>query len=128
DAAAGKGTLGRNLTHQVSQFTPVVLDRQLYGDMGAGGLGATVADFDGDHGLEPGVLRGGHIRVSSTGDTPIASFGRIPAGETKSSWGSAWKKAAIEWYDRAANITCEAESLPYRQNFLDLDPAYTDKF
>ena len=128
DAAAGKGTLGRNLTHQVSQFTPIFLDRQLYGYMGAGGLGVTVADFDGDHGLEPGVLRGGHIRVSSTGDTPISSFGRIPAGETKSSWGSAWKKLAIEWYDRAANITCEAESLPYRQNFLDLDPAYTDKF
>ena len=128
DAAARKGTLGRNLTHQVSQFTPIFLDRHLYGYMGAGGLGITVADFDAGHALEPGVLRGGHIRVTSTGDTPITSFGRMPAGETKSNWGSVWKQAAIGWYDRAASITSEAESLPYRQNFLDLDPTYTDKF
>jgi gluconate 2-dehydrogenase alpha chain len=128
DATTGKGTLGRNLTHQVSQFTPIFLDRQVYGYMGAGGLGATVADFDGERGLEAGVLRGGLIRMSSGGDTPIASFGRMPAGEAKSNWGSAWKKAAIEWYDRAANISCETESLPYRQNFVDLDPTYTDKF
>ena len=80
--------------------------------------------------LDPssGVLRGGHIRVTSTGDTPITSFGRIPPGEAKANWGSAWKKAALQWYDRAANITCETEHLPYRHNFVDLDPVYTDKF
>ena len=129
DPATGKGTAGRNFTHQVSQFTPIFLDRPLNGFMGAGGLGVTIADFDGAR-VDPssGVLRGGHIRVTSTGDTPISTFGKIPQGEAKANWGSAWKKAALQWYDRAANITCETEHLPYRHNFVDLDPVYTDKF
>ncbi len=130
DAVSGKGTLGRNLTHQVGQSTPIFLDRRLNAFMGAGGLGVTMSDLDGDFGLDPsaGVLRGGQIRVSSTGDGPISTFGRIPPGEAAANWGSAWKKAALNWYDRAANITCEAEHLPYRHNFVDLDPTYTDKF
>jgi gluconate 2-dehydrogenase alpha chain len=98
--------------------------------MGAGGLGATLADFDGDFGLDPafGILRGGHIRISSGGEAPIASFGRIPPGEAETTWGSAWKKAAVKWWDHSASITSEAEHLAYRQNYIDLDPTYTDKF
>jgi gluconate 2-dehydrogenase alpha chain len=130
DPSTGKGTLGRNLTHQVSHATPIFLDRPLNGFMGAGGLGATLADFDGDFGLDPsfGILRGGHIRIASGGEAPIASFGRIPPGETEANWGSAWKKAALKWWDRSASITSEAEHLAYRQNYIDLDPTYTDKF
>jgi gluconate 2-dehydrogenase alpha chain len=130
DPASGKGALGRNVTHQVSQFTPIFLDHRLHGYMGAGGLGVTVADFDGERGMDAAFnsLRGGHLRVTSGGDTPIAAFGRIPPGAAPSNWGSAWKKSALDWYDRAANITCEAESLPYRHNFVDLDSTYTDKF
>ena len=98
--------------------------------MGAGALGVTLSDFDGDHGLDPasGILRGGHIRMTSGGEAPISSFGRIPPGEVKSNWGSEWKKAALQWHDRVATITCEAEHLAYRHNFVDLDPTYTDKF
>ena len=130
DPATGKGSLGRNLTHQVSAATPIFLDRPLNGFMGAGGLGVTVADFDGDFGLDPafGILRGGHIRIQSGGEAPISSFGRIPPGETPATWGSAWKKAALKWWDHAASISNECEHLAYRQNFLDLDPTYTDKF
>ena len=126
----GKGTLGRNLTHQVSQATRVFLDKPLNAFMGAGGLGIGISDFDGKEGLDgsPGVLAWGNIRVMSTGDGPIASFGVIPPGETKSDWGSEWKKAALDWHDRVASITTEAEHLAYRQNYLDLDPTYTDKF
>ncbi|HEV3200242.1 MAG TPA: GMC family oxidoreductase, partial [Bryobacteraceae bacterium] len=130
DPSTGKGTLGRNLTHQVSHATPIFLDRPLNGFMGAGGLGATIADFDGDIGLDSsfGILRGGHIRIASGGEAPIASFGRIPPGEADANWGSAWKKAALKWWDRSASITSEAEHLAYRQNYIDLDPTYTDKF
>jgi gluconate 2-dehydrogenase alpha chain len=130
DPSTGKGTLGRNLTHQVSAATPIFLDRPLNAFMGAGGLGVTLADFDGDFGLDPafGIMRGGHIRIASGGEAPIASFGRIPPGETDASWGSAWKKAALKWWDRSASITSEAEHLAYRQNYIDLDPTYTDKF
>jgi gluconate 2-dehydrogenase alpha chain len=130
DPATGKGTLGRNLTHQVSAATPVFFDRPLNAFMGAGGLGVTVADFDGDFGLDPafGILRGGHMRIQSGGEAPISSFGRIPPGETDTTWGSGWKKAALKWWDRSATITNESEHLAYRQNYLDLDPMYTDRF
>jgi gluconate 2-dehydrogenase alpha chain len=129
DPAAGKGTVGRNLTHQVSQATRVFLDKPLNAFMGAGGLGIGISDFDGKEGLDasPGVLRGGNIRLMSTGEGPIASFGMIPPGETPSDWGSDFKKAALAWHDRVASISTEAEHMAYRQNFLDLDPTYTDK-
>jgi gluconate 2-dehydrogenase alpha chain len=98
--------------------------------MGTGGLGIGISDFDGKEGVDgyPGVLRGGNIRVMSTGEGPIASFGQLPPDTVKSNWGSEWKKAAIEWYDRSAAIGSEAEHLAYRQNYVDLDPAYTDKY
>jgi gluconate 2-dehydrogenase alpha chain len=130
DPATGKGTLGRNLTHQVSNFTQIFLDRPLNAFMGAGGLGMTLADFDGDFGLDPalGVLRGGHIRVTSGGEAPISSFGRFPPGEAQANWGSAWKRASLNWWDRSTSITNECEHLAYRHNFIDLDPTYTDRF
>jgi gluconate 2-dehydrogenase alpha chain len=130
DPAAGKGTLGKNLTHQVSAATRVFLDKPLNGFMGAGGLGYGISDFDGKEGVDAflGVLRGGNIRLMSTGEGPIASFGAVPPGEVKSDWGSEWKKAALAWHDRSANINSEGEHLAYRQNYLDLDPTYTDQY
>ena len=64
----------------------------------------------------------------STGEGPIASFGMIPPGEVEAEWGAEWKKAALEWHDRVASISTEAEHMAYRQNYLDLDPTYTDKY
>lgn len=129
DPATGKGTTGKNLTHQVSQATRVFFDKPLNAFMGAGGLGIGISDFDGKEGLDgyPGVLRGGNIRVMSTGEGPIASFGAVPPGEASSDWGADWKKAALRWHDRAASITSEAEHMAYRQNYVDLDPTYTDQ-
>jgi gluconate 2-dehydrogenase alpha chain len=129
DPATGKGATGRNLTHQVSQSTRVFFDKPLNAFMGAGGLGIGISDFDGKEGLDgyPGVLRGGNIRVMSTGEGPIAGFGAIPPGEAKEDWGAEWKKAALRWHDRAAAITSEGEHMAYRQNYVDLDPTYTDQ-
>lgn len=131
DPATGKGTLGKNLTHQVNAQVQVFCDKPLNAFMGSGGLGYAIGEFAGDPaGLDSssGILRGSEIRAASTGEAPIASFGRIPAGETKSDWGSDWKKAALNWHDRVGQITCEAAHLAYRQNYMDLDPTYTDKF
>jgi gluconate 2-dehydrogenase alpha chain len=130
DPATGKGTLGKNLTHQVSQTTRIYFDKPLNAFMGAGGLGIGISDFDGKEGVDshPGVLRGGNIRVMSGGDTPIASFGQIPSGSAPRDWGSEWKKAGIEFHDRAAAVSSEAEHLSYKQNCLDLDPTYKDKY
>jgi gluconate 2-dehydrogenase alpha chain len=130
DSTTNKGTLGKNLTHQVSHGVHLYFDKPLNNFMGAGGLGLGLADFEGDLDQKeaPGVMVGGAIRATSGGEGPIGSFGRIPEGESKSNWGSDWKKSAINWYDRAGEIMAEAAHLAYRQNFMDLDPVYTDKF
>jgi gluconate 2-dehydrogenase alpha chain len=130
DPASRQGTLGKNLTHQVLRRTPVFLDQPLNAFMGSGALGTWVPDVDGDRGLtgSEGILRLGAIMVQSTGDRPIAAFGRMPLGTTTSTWGSKWKAAALRWYDRNAFIFFVGEHLSWRQNFMDLDPVYTDKF
>jgi gluconate 2-dehydrogenase alpha chain len=53
----------------------------------------------------------------------------VPAGEVSRTWGSAWKKAAIEHWDRIGpGVEMRGEHFAYRQNFMDLDPTYTDKW
>ena len=42
-------------------------------------------------------------------------------------WGPEWKKASLNWYDKVGQITCEAAHFAYRENYIDLDPTYTDK-
>src|SRR3989442_733310 len=131
DPNTRKGTLGRNLTHQVGTNTRVILDKPLNAFMGAGELGSRISDFDGDIGFtgaKGGPLRLGMIALSINGRPPIGSFGIMPQGASKSNWGSEWKKAALEWTDRSAAIGLAGEHLAWRQNYMDLDPSYTDKF
>jgi gluconate 2-dehydrogenase alpha chain len=130
DPATAKGTLGKNLTHQVGGATTrIFFDRPLNAFMGTGALGQMIADFDGDHAFDTpeGPVRGGTISVGSSGNRPIASFGGYPAGAAKSNWGSEWKAASLEWRDKISGIGFTGEHLAYRQNFMDLDPVYTDK-
>ena len=129
DSETGKGTVGKNVTYQGGSSTSVFFDRPLNGFMGAGGLGIAFADMDGDR-VPPnsGLLRGGIVMLSTYGNRPIASFGTFPPGETKSNWGREWKKAALRWHDKVANIGFHCEHLPYRGHAVDLDPNYTDCF
>jgi gluconate 2-dehydrogenase alpha chain len=130
NAAAGKGTLGKNLTHQVDGNVRVFLNQPLNAFMGTGALGMRISEFDGDHGLtgSEGLLRMGTIGVLSNGNRPIDSFDASPRGSANANWGAGWKAAALKWRDRNAVIALAGEHLSYRQNFMDLDPTYTDKF
>ena len=98
--------------------------------MGSGAVCTRISDCDGDRSLtgDEGVLRLGAIQAASQGDRPIDTFGIMPRGTVSANWGSEWKAAAINWYDRTAVIVFAGEHLAWRQNFMDLDPTYTDKF
>jgi gluconate 2-dehydrogenase alpha chain len=135
DPETGKGSLGKNLTHTGpggSADQQLVFKEKLNSFMGSGGMGTLIADYDADHGFDPakGFLRGGVFSMSGTrGVLPIESFGAVPAGEVSRTWGSDWKKAAVLYHDRIVRpggIT--GEHVAYRQNYMDLDPAYTDKW
>jgi len=129
DPATGRGTVGSNLTHQVSTAAATVFfDQPLNRFMGSGSAGILMSDFDGDafdH-SKLGFLRGGYLAARGYGFQPIASFGVVP-GSIKARWGSAWKKAAVDYYDRTGVVNFTAEHLAYKGNCMDLDPTYKDK-
>ena len=96
--------------------------------MGSGANGVNIRDLDGDcfdHGPLD-FIRGAFIVAHALGYRPIANFGVVPPA-TKATWGSEWKKAAIDAFDSTANLGVSGEHLAYRTNYLDLDPTYRDE-
>lgn len=128
DPATGRGTVGGNLTHQVSvPSATAFFDQPLNRFMGAGSAGFLFSDFDRDD-LDRsslGFLRGGYFGARGYGFQPIAAFGVLP-NSVKATWGSDWKKAAVFFYDRTATIGFAGEHLAYKTNLMDLDPVYKD--
>src|SRR5258707_12252009 len=76
-----------------------------------------------DHG-PLGFFGGGSTRCAPIGAAPILTR-PIPPGTPR--WGSAWKKATVDNYLSAISVGCESSSYSNRNNFLDLDPTYTDR-
>jgi gluconate 2-dehydrogenase alpha chain len=127
---SGKGTVGRNLTHQVAiGAATAFFEKPLNRFMGSGAAGVCISDFDGDLFDHSGLpfLRGGHLLALSMGYRPIANFGVLPPS-VKAGWGSEWKQAALEYYDRTGFIGFSGEHLAYKGNYMDLDPRYKDCF
>jgi len=124
------GTVGRNLTHQVAiGAATAFFEKPLNRFMGSGAAGVCINDFDGDLFDHSGLpfLRGGTLLAMSMGYRPIANFGILPPS-VKAGWGSDWKKAALEYYDRTGFIGFSGEHLAYKSNYMDLDPTYKDRF
>ena len=81
------------------------------------------ADDNFDHsGLD--FIGGGNLWVYSDRRPIVAAgmstFGRVP------NWGSAWKAFIKENADRSNTAYIQKTTLPYEDNYLDLDPVVTD--
>ncbi len=127
DAVSGKGQTGRNLTHHANGQVQLIFDRPLNRFMGSGANGVMVSDLDCDN-FDHGPLDfigGARVSAYCLGARPIANFGTAPS-TVKATWGSAWKKAAVETFDRTASISLISEHPAYRGNYMDLDPTYRD--
>lgn len=128
DPISGKGQVGRNLTHQAhSRGVVLFFDRPLNRFMGSGACGAAIRDLDGDcfdHGPLD-FIRGANVAASALGYRPIGNFGVMPPS-VKATWGTEWKKAAVDAFDRTASLNISGEHLAYRTNYMDLDPTYRD--
>lgn len=126
DPATGTGQIGRNYAYQAMTNGTVFFDDKLLNVfMGAGAMGISIDDFNGDNfdhtGL--GFISGGSTTVGSYGSRPIQSH-PVPSGTPK--WGSAWKAAVAKYYNRNLTINSQASVQSYRGNYLDLDPTYRD--
>jgi gluconate 2-dehydrogenase alpha chain len=104
---------------------PFFADKRMNAYAGAGAMGMTIDEFNGDnfdHGPH-GFIAGGYILGTTTGDRPIQQT-TLPDGTA--SWGSGWKKALVDWYDRSFAVQAHGASMARRGNYIDLDPTYRD--
>src|SRR6185369_7632941 len=86
-----------------------------------------IDDFNGnnfDHG-GLGFIRGGTIGTSGDG-TPVARFDVLPPDVR--SWGKEFKDFYTRYYTRTMDLNMRPETLPHRDNRVDLDPHHRDRW
>jgi gluconate 2-dehydrogenase alpha chain len=121
------GQVGRHyLTHAQGGGVTALFPFNLNTWYGLPAQGTAVDDFaddNFDHGGH-GFIGGGNLWVYSDrrpiGAANMPTFGRAP------SWGPAWKAFVRENADRANSAYLQKTTLPYEDNYLDLDPQVTD--
>lgn len=127
DPNTGKGTLGKNYCYQILPGATGFFDEQMNVFMGAGSLGMTIDDLNGDNfdHSDLDFIHGGSISMTQTGTRPIQSNPLPPDTPT---WGADFKKASIHNYTRTLNVSTEGASMPHKENFMSLDPDYKDAY
>ncbi len=127
DPKTGQGTVGRNYCYQTGGAGGRVFfdDKNFNPFIGAGTMGMAMDDFNGDAFDHSHVdfVGGAGISSANTGGRPISNR-PTPAGTPR--WGAAWKKATAENYKNSISVGAQGSSYPVRENYLDLDPTYTD--
>lgn len=126
--ATGQGLVGKNYTYQVMSGIDIFFEEEFTNEfVGAGALGMVVDDYNGDNfdhsGL--GFIGGAYIACWTTNARPIETH---PVPEGTPEWGSAWKRAVRDNFLKATSISVHGASMAHRENYLDLDPSYRDRF
>jgi gluconate 2-dehydrogenase alpha chain len=121
------GQVGRHyFSHNQGAGVLALFPRNLNTWYGLPAQGTAVDDWADDNFDHGGLdfIGGGNLYVYSD-RRPIAAanmntFGRAPQ------WGSAWKAFVKENADRWSGALLQKTTLPYEDNYLDLDPTVTD--
>jgi len=126
DPVTNQGVVGRNYSYQTGGKVSLFFEDKVFNPfMGGGARGTSIDEFNGDNfdhaGL--GFFGGAFVGVTNSGATPIRST-HVPPGVPR--WGSAWKKAAAQYYNRTFTITLHGGCQSYRTHYFDLDPTYRD--
>jgi len=126
DPVGNHGVVGRNYSYQTGGGVTLFFDDKVFNPfMGGGARSTSIDDYNGDNfdhaGL--GFIGGAALTVASTGATPIRSR-PVPPGTPK--WGSGWKSAVAQYYNRTFTLRLHGACQSYRTNYLDLDPTYRD--
>ncbi|MFJ7733316.1 GMC family oxidoreductase [Lysinibacillus sp. NPDC097231] len=127
DPATGKGTLGRNYCYQILPGATGFFDEQYNTFMGAGSLGMSIDDYNGDNfdHSDLDFIHGGNIALTQTGARPIGSN---PTPPDTPAWGPEFKKQSIHYYTRSFGIGAQGASMPHKENYLSLDSTYKDAY
>ncbi|WP_054308141.1 GMC family oxidoreductase [Mesorhizobium sp. 1M-11] len=128
DPVTGQGTVGRNYCYQTNAGTKVFFDDKNFNPfIAAGALGQSLDDFNGDafdHGAVD-FVGGAGMNCIPTNGRPI---GNRPTPPGTPNWGTEWKRATVEAYKGTLSFSTQGSSYPARNNYLDLDPTYTDRY
>ena len=132
DPVANKGVIGRNFTHQTVSGVNGFFDNKKFNFnpfISSGSIGMCIDEFNGDnfdHG-PLGFVGGGYLGQVQTNGRPIQTT-PVPAGTPR--WGAAWKTAVRDNYLSSVvpGAGVHGSFYSYRDNYLDLDPTYRDRF
>jgi gluconate 2-dehydrogenase alpha chain len=88
DPETGRGTVGRNLTHQVAiSAATVFFEKPLNGFMGAGSAGVAISDLEAFDSSHRDFITGGALYTVCYGTRPIANFGTLPPSSPRARMG-----------------------------------------
>lgn len=132
-----QGMVGKNYTYQhwSSPVTGVFEDRRFNLFMGNTSTINVCFDYNGDNFDHSNLdFVGGAKIFAGTGErAPLTAVESLPALSGSGSndsyvkpWGREWKENIRRNWDGFVPVTIEGESLPYEDQFLDLDPVYKD--
>lgn len=125
------GLVGKNYTYQLGGggSNGFFEGERLNQFMGNGAMGALIHDFNADNfdHSDLDFIGGGSISAGGGERNPVASVGSVPTPSGKT-WGQEWKDTLRTSWDSYAGIGIQGESLPYDDQFVDLDPTYRDRF
>jgi gluconate 2-dehydrogenase alpha chain len=128
DMRTGTGVVGKNFCYQTNSSVNVFFkDHWINPFLASGSTAMVIDEFNNDNfdhaGL--GFLGGGGTYANVFGGRPIGTR-RVPPGTPR--WGTKWKQANADWYAHSFALSVQGSCYPNRQNFLDLDPVYTDAY
>jgi len=135
-----RGLVGTNATYQHWQNPAIGLFPNKRFNLFTGNTSAAnvIYEWDSDNFDHSNLdFIGGALIMAGLGELdPLNVAGGLPIGTDSSSptsssplgeptWGKAYKQRVKQW-DSVASLTMEGESLPYDDQFFDLDPNYRD--
>ncbi|MGD8289034.1 MAG: GMC family oxidoreductase [Gemmatimonadota bacterium] len=121
------GQVGRHyISHHQGAGVGALLPYDTGAWYGLPAQGVAVDDFADDNWDHSDVdfIGGGNLWAMSD-RRPISAANMSTYGRGRN-WGSAWKRFIRENADRTHSFYIQKTTLPYEDNYLDLDPQYTD--
>jgi gluconate 2-dehydrogenase alpha chain len=126
-----RAMVGKNYTYQLGGggSAGLIEGERLNRFMGNSCTQSLIHDFNADNfdHSDLDFIGGGSIGSGGGENNPISSAGGVPTASGRN-WGQEWKDALRQNWDSMVNVGIQGESLPYEDQFLDLDPTYTDRF
>ncbi len=124
------GQVGRHyLSHHQGAPVTALFDRDLHNWYGLPAQGAAIDEWADDNFDHSGLdFIGGANLWAHTDRRPMSAARMSTFGQTARNWGSDWKAFIMKNADRGNSSYLQKTTLPYEDNYLDLDPEVKDPF